>query len=130
MVIDQFIGSNVVGVKGVWKGETEETIIVNVYSPYTVQGKRIIWNELVNLRNSWGDEVSVVVGDFNAVKRKEERKGKNNINSIEIQEFKNFIDNMILQDIPLTGPTCTWYKVGMVTKVTDVGTVYLQQEDI
>lgn len=102
---DKFLGSDVVGVKGMWKEEMEETIIVNIYSFFNMEGT--VWNELVDIKTRWGDGSWVVVGDFNAIRKKEERKERNNLNSAtpinEIVEFNDFIDKMGIQDIPLIG---------------------------
>lgn len=113
---DVFLGNNVVGIKGMWKEEMYDTAIVNVYSPCNMAGKRALWDELLDLRNSWGDGVWVVTGDFNAVRKKKERMGRNSTNgsasNIEIAEFNNFIDAMRLQDLPMIGQLFTWYKAG------------------
>lgn len=62
-----FFRNNVVGIKGLWKEETKETIIVNVYSPCNMAGKKALWEELLGLTIRWGDGLWVVTGDFNAV---------------------------------------------------------------
>ena len=54
--------------------------------------------------------------DFNAVRKPEERvgniQGATTGSSREIVEFNNFIDDVLLQDISLTGRRFTWYRVG------------------
>lgn len=46
-----------------------------------------------------------MVGDFNAVRKKDDRIGRNISSSVvlttEMVEFNSFIDNIRLQDIPL-----------------------------
>lgn len=115
-ISDQFLGSNVIGLKGIWKEETEETVIVNIYSPCNMAGKRAVWNEILDLRARWGDSLWVVAGDFNAVRKKEERKSRSNSNcptlTSEMVEFNNFIEDIRLQDILMIGQLFTWYKAG------------------
>ena len=36
---EEFLGVGVLGLKGVWKDEVEEVVIVNVYSPCSLGGK-------------------------------------------------------------------------------------------
>lgn len=43
---DQFLGGNVVGVKGVWRNDIEEKIIINIYSPCNLVGERELWKDL------------------------------------------------------------------------------------
>lgn len=100
-----------VRLKGTWKEETEETVIVNVYSPCNMVGKKAMWNELIDLKTRWGNGIWVVAGDFNAVRKNEKRKGRNNLNGVvstrELMEFNNFINMMKLQDIPIIGQLFT-----------------------
>lgn len=55
----------------------------------------------------------VYVGDFNAVTSASERRGINDQVSpgvvLECQEFKGFLDDMFLFDLPLLGRKFTWF---------------------
>jgi len=60
----------------------------------------------------------VVCGDFNVVRREEERKGIRACSSQkkEIDGFHMFIENNGLLDIPCVGKKYTWYKANGTTK--------------
>ena len=102
--------------KGVWKQESEETIIINVYSPCNLAGKIEVWNSIKDLRNRWGTGMWCVLGDFNAVRKSEEREGRlhgsTSRSRREITELNKFIEELELHNIPLTGRRFTWYKAG------------------
>lgn len=71
-----------------------------------------MWDELKVIRlreacNSW-----CILGDFNSIRKVDERKGINcgRSNKKEMQAFNNFIDSMELVDIPSIGRKYTWYR--------------------
>ena len=49
-------------------------VIIVVYGPHGAKEKRVFWNELASLRNSF-DIPIIVMGDFNEVKCPEEKAG-------------------------------------------------------
>ena len=59
-------------VAGYWNGVLGETIFVNVYAPQELSEKKLLWTKIANLIDSrtgnW-----IVLGDFNSVRKKEER---------------------------------------------------------
>jgi len=58
-----------------------------------------------------GGEKVCVCGDFNAVRRVEERQpNRGGTMSLDIQHFSRFIDDNGLIDLPLRGRRYTWYK--------------------
>ncbi|XP_058774430.1 uncharacterized protein LOC131648711 [Vicia villosa] len=62
--------------------------------------KRELWMELIYWKNKLDVGEWVVRGDFNSVKKREERRGKeNHRRGIEMEEFKCFIENMELIDM-------------------------------
>ena len=56
-VNDQVLGNNFVGIKGTWKEETEEMVIVNMYSLCNIVGKKAMWRELIDLKMRSGDGI-------------------------------------------------------------------------
>jgi hypothetical protein len=54
------------------------------------------------------------MGDFNAVCRGDERSGINNVDGVatstEIIEFRSFLEELELVDLPLLGRQFTWYQ--------------------
>ncbi|GKV12840.1 hypothetical protein SLEP1_g23934 [Rubroshorea leprosula] len=100
-------GENFIGVEGMWLPKNTTITIINVYSPCHLTGKRALWEELKNLISGNGGNICLV-GDFNTVRRAEERTGCRGVTS-EMREFDDFIHETELIDIPLLGRKYTWY---------------------
>ncbi|MCI26559.1 hypothetical protein A2U01_0047755, partial [Trifolium medium] len=84
--------------------------IFNVYSPCSLQGKRRLWQELLNLKHNCQDGDWCVAGDFNAVSCRSERKGSSEGSwQSEWMEFHQFIEDMELVDVPMSGKKFTWF---------------------
>lgn len=49
--------------------------VVNIYSPCTMAGKRKLWEDLLRVKNRFGNGLWCLVGDFNVVRYSKERKG-------------------------------------------------------
>ncbi|WJX67033.1 hypothetical protein P8452_51532 [Trifolium repens] len=64
-------------------------------------------------KGGFGRGAWCVVGDFNAVLHREERRGVNNnffiTNPLELSEFQAFVNSMELEDIPVLGRKFTWF---------------------
>ncbi|GKV29201.1 hypothetical protein SLEP1_g38147 [Rubroshorea leprosula] len=100
-------GEYCIGIEGVWGTEEVLVCIINVYSPCQIMGKRALWIELKNMVTG-GGSMWCVVGDFNAIRRIEERWGCRSV-STEMREFDYFIQESELIDLPLAGRKFTWY---------------------
>ncbi|GKV16331.1 hypothetical protein SLEP1_g26989 [Rubroshorea leprosula] len=83
---------------------------VNVYSPCDKQGKRALWEKLTELIREQGGGNWCIGGDFNAIRSKEEKRGRH-FDCAEIREFNNFILDAELEDIPLLGRNFTCFCV-------------------
>jgi hypothetical protein len=112
-LIFSFSGESFVGVCLEWGVLKRRCFIVNVYSKCNMSGKRILWEHLVASKNSLGSGAWCILGDFNAVLNRGERKGQNHLDvvssSIEMVEFGEFVSDMELVDLPLLGRRFTWY---------------------
>jgi len=95
-----------------------EITIANVYCGGTLREKRIIWDEISEIRKSHPIKRWCVAGDFNSIRSVGERKGQNyNVNySSEIRSFNKFIEDSSLVDIPLVARKFTWYKPNGIVK--------------
>ncbi|KAM0040880.1 putative AP endonuclease 1, Endonuclease/exonuclease/phosphatase superfamily [Helianthus debilis subsp. tardiflorus] len=67
---------NFLYIRGFIKGQDKPVNVINVYAPQGVAAKKSLWNTLTSMINS-NDGLWVVVGDFNAVRFKEERRNTN-----------------------------------------------------
>lgn len=67
---------------------------------------------MLQIKNQFGRGHWCILGDFNAVRKMEERRGSLNmkIGGVEMIEINSFIQNMELEDIPLVGRRYTLYK--------------------
>ncbi|GJU10052.1 RNA-directed DNA polymerase, eukaryota [Tanacetum coccineum] len=97
---------NFIALCGIWFPFIRRDLMISVYAPQTVSNKRVLWTYLTSLINRWNGE-SIVMGDFNEVRRMEERWGSTfNVNGA--RAFNNFISNSGLVDLQLEGYTFTW----------------------
>ncbi|GKV16979.1 hypothetical protein SLEP1_g27539 [Rubroshorea leprosula] len=71
-----------------------------------LEGENFI--ELRSLIENGGEKICIM-GDFNTVRKAEERKGSSGVTR-DMREFDNFIQAMKLVDIPLVGRKFTWYQ--------------------
>lgn len=76
-VVDELQGKFTLSVKCYLKGLDVLWICTNVYGPSTTFDKSDFWAELGSIRLRW-NEPWLVMGDFNATRREEEREGVSN----------------------------------------------------
>jgi len=87
-------GNNFSIIEGVWKiGGNVQVTIVNVYCSGSLRDKKTIWDEICGVRTNHSNWVWCVVGDFNAIRRKEERNFFVFMSDYisKIREFNNFL---------------------------------------
>ncbi|MCI33103.1 endonuclease/exonuclease/phosphatase family protein, partial [Trifolium medium] len=81
--------------------------------------KRQLWQTLLMSKGGFGGGAWCVLGDFNAVLHSDERRGLNQHNPssppAEIAEFRDFVVNMDLTDIPVLGRKFTWFHSNGIT---------------
>ncbi|GKV34367.1 hypothetical protein SLEP1_g42744 [Rubroshorea leprosula] len=104
---EDLMGSNYIGVSGLWREDLTLVNILNVYSPCQLTRKRALWEEIMNLvrsrKGKW-----CIGGDFNAARSVKERAGCKEV-SREMSEFNYFIHDAGLVDLPIVGRKYTWY---------------------
>ncbi|XP_071695781.1 uncharacterized protein [Rutidosis leptorrhynchoides] len=98
-------GEFFLAVKGKIKGDSQDTIVVNVYEPHEDIKKRLFLESLENLMN-YDNESWVLCGDFNEVRNIDERKNCE-FNLRRANRFNNFIANSGLLEVPLIGKKFT-----------------------
>ncbi|XP_058770446.1 uncharacterized protein LOC131644070 [Vicia villosa] len=101
-VLLSFKGGGYLGVKVLWKGNIY--YVVNVYSSCFLIKKKELWVDLLNLKNGCTDGEWLIGGDFNAKKKRDERKGRSErelINGVDL--FGKFIEDSGLVDVPCKG---------------------------
>ncbi|GKV46638.1 hypothetical protein SLEP1_g53612 [Rubroshorea leprosula] len=93
---------------GEWGSKKLKCNFVNVYAPTDRHKKVRLWAEL---RQRIMDEEGrwLIVGDFNAVRCIEERRGRTG-ESPDMKEFNNFVVSTGLVDLKLSNRRFTWYR--------------------
>jgi len=116
-------GRNYSVIEGLWKlGKGVSVTIVNVYGSGSLREKKEVWKEINVVRLNQLSKAWRVLGDFNSIRRQEERKSLISTSdySREIKGFNDFIESSELVDIPLVGRKFTWYKPnGLVKSIID-----------
>jgi len=87
-------------------------VVVNVYSPCTLNGKKSLWEDLSKVKMALHKPVWCFCGDFNVVRSISERKGVSGRGeqTNELIGFNSFIDSIFLLELPLVGKKFTWFK--------------------
>jgi len=93
-------------IEGCWKrGNGVRVTLVNVYCSGSLREKKEVWSEINVVRLNQLSKAWCIIGDFNSIRRKEERKSLMSTldYSKEIKGFNEFIESAELVDIPLVG---------------------------
>ncbi|GKD05282.1 RNA-directed DNA polymerase, eukaryota, partial [Tanacetum coccineum] len=100
------ISDNFVAIYGTWLTNNVKVLLISVYAPQQPAYKRVLWEYLSTLLGRWNGEV-IIMGDFNEVRRKEERRGSV-FNQSGARFFNQFITTSGLVDVKLEGFSFTW----------------------
>jgi len=106
-------------IDGFWKvGNGVHVTIVNVYCSGSLREKKEVWKEINSFRLNQLSKAWCILGDFNSIIRKKERKSLISMSdySREIKGFNDFIEKSELVDIPLVGRKFTWHKPNEMVK--------------
>ena len=98
--------------EGKWHQEDHLIHIINIYSPCDIQNKRVLWNNVQQLKSQSQRGLWCILGDFNNIRHPSERLsayhrelGESNIN-----EFNEWIDELEVDDAPWLGRKFTWVR--------------------
>ncbi|GJY11692.1 RNA-directed DNA polymerase, eukaryota [Tanacetum coccineum] len=100
------ISDNFIALYGTWRPNLTKMLLIFVYAPQAASLKRALWAYLSSLINRWNGEC-IVMGDFNEVRRKEDRWGTL-FNVYGARAFNQFIATAGLVEIQLEGYNYTW----------------------
>ncbi|GJU32050.1 RNA-directed DNA polymerase, eukaryota [Tanacetum coccineum] len=95
-----------VAIYGTWIPNKTKVLIVAIYAPQQPSLRRVLWDYLSLLLSRWNGE-AVLMGDFNEVRIKDERRGTW-FNSYNASFFNKFISSSSLVDIKMEGYAFTW----------------------
>lgn len=106
-----FSGKGFLGVSGVWVKNNKCCNIINIYSPCLISEKRELWRIHIMSKRGFDGVLWCLVGDFNAIKNRSERRGTSLISQDSYNvEFQSFIDELDLIDLPVLGKKFTWFR--------------------
>ena len=112
-LIYSFVGEGLMGVCLEWEPLRRRCLVINVYSKCDLVGKQRLWEKLVLLRDSLGVATWCLIGDFNVVLHREERRGSSGGPSVdyrrELDLFNEVVYNLEVEDVNLVGRKFTWY---------------------
>ncbi|XP_057811329.1 uncharacterized protein LOC131025551 [Salvia miltiorrhiza] len=98
-------------VNGKWIKEDIGCCLINVYAPAGAGEKAILWDLIKTIVEQNEDRCVCVMGDFNAVRKQEERAGEgDSFGAAEARNFDRFIRDSGLSEIRSQGRKFTWFK--------------------
>ena len=100
------ISDHFIAIYGTWIPNNAKILIVSIYAPQHPVHKQDLWEYLSMLIGCWNGEI-ILMGDFNEVCYKEERRGSI-FNQSGARVFNHFISSSNLVDIKLEGYSITW----------------------
>ncbi|PNX93718.1 cysteine-rich receptor-like protein kinase [Trifolium pratense] len=108
-----FQGQGYMGVLLEWGREKKKYVILNVYAPCDLNGKKRLWVDILVAKQSVAAEFWCVLGDFNSIMGQEERqRGSGSMSypgsSEDSMWFNIFLQRLGLSDLPLFGRKFTW----------------------
>ena len=69
------VGSDFIFLRGEWLREAQQINILTIYSPCEIQNKRILWDQVRQLKHSLSRDLWCICGDFNSIRDLAERFG-------------------------------------------------------
>ena len=112
---NSFLGHGFIGVIGVWRVEDEPSAIVNIYSSCPLAEKRVLWQQLLQIKSNHSFSKWCFARGYNDVTYAEERYGRSNLSSqrrAEFVKFSQFIVEMEVLALPLVGER-RWWKIDL-----------------
>ena len=110
----KIIGPGYVMMSGKWIQEDQSVNIVSVYSPCDIQGKRVLWEAIKQLKCQHHDGLWCILGDFNCTRNHTERFGTchRSLENIGSREFNGWIEDLEVDEPPWVGSKFTWETSG------------------
>nr|GEX56919.1 hypothetical protein [Tanacetum cinerariifolium] len=96
---NETISDSFLAICGTWVSSSTKLLIVYVYAPPDFSKKKILWDYIAHMIQSWEGEC-VILGDFNEVRFEHKRFGTN-FNDSGANAFNHFILSAGLIDLPL-----------------------------
>ena len=106
------IGQGFLLLVGEWLQEQQLIHIITIYSPCDIQNKRILWDNVKQLKYQSQGGLWCVLGDFNNIRASSERVGICHRGSGEsnMSEFNEWIEELEVEEVPWLGRQFTWFR--------------------
>lgn len=89
--------------------QTGKTInLINIYGPRVLEEKQVFCNDLKRIHSSNSKEPICMMGDFNSIRRKEDRSGCI-YNNKDTFSFNSFMDETSMLELEGVGVAFTWF---------------------
>jgi len=126
---NHLMGTGFIIIFGHYIKSSSRCVVVNVYSPCMLNGKKSLWEDLTKVKMARHEPAWCFCRDFNAVRNKSERKGVRGRGeqTSELIGFNSFIDSIFLLELPLIGKKFTWFKPDGTTK-SRIDRVFVNEE--
>jgi len=89
-------------------GQSEWVVLSIVYGPHTLVDRGLFLSHLQKLKNMHQEQRWIIVGDFNMITYKEEKKGGLRREDLEMERFRDVQIDLSLVDIPTINGKFTW----------------------
>nr|GEV41168.1 RNA-directed DNA polymerase, eukaryota [Tanacetum cinerariifolium] len=111
------VSDNFIALYGTWLPNNTKILIVVIYAPQSIALKRTLWEYISVLINRWNGE-TLVLGDFNEVRFKEERFGLI-FNQSNARAFNQFIASSGRLEVKMEGYsfTCSHPSASKISKL-------------
>ncbi|GJS06932.1 RNA-directed DNA polymerase, eukaryota [Tanacetum coccineum] len=100
------VSDNFIAIYGTWFPCNSKVLIVVIYAPQQPSHKSVLWEYISTLLVRWNGE-TIIMGDFNEVRSKDERLGSV-FNQFSERNFDHFITSSRFVDVKLEGYAFTW----------------------
>ena len=103
------VGSGFIAILGQHLKSNNLCVVINVYAACNLSDKVALWETLTSFKSLHQSVAWCFCGDFNAVRREDERKGVRGGSSKKkrISGFNDFIERNYLVDVPVVGKKYT-----------------------
>nr|CCA66180.1 hypothetical protein [Beta vulgaris subsp. vulgaris] len=97
-----------IAISGIFSTDQFECTLITVYNPCEIAARSEVWKQIIEFQNS-NPLPCLLVGDFNEVLRPSER-GSLSFSHNGINDFKSFVQELKLLEIPSSSRAYTWYR--------------------
>jgi len=118
MLERKVIGTGFVMLAGKWIQEAQTMNIISIYLPCDIQSKRVLWDNIKQLKNQSPGELWCILGAFNNIRNPSERFGacQRGLEDSSSREFNEWIEEMEVEEAPWVGRKFTWVRSNGTTR--------------